>query len=931
MSTKILGNEELNILRAKTPYSLPDNPSDKGFNARQIKTKFWEGYLLLFNWLKETQASLNNDFATTNSALLNESKRIDVILTYFSNGKANFAVRDRNNNIIDETYELKSEASTKFNQLIADIQSVSSASGNTITGTQNINADGIQYTITLNNTQNATLSTITQYLPLATTLKAGLLSSTDKEKINNIESDLTNFLANAKAYTDEKLQRDNIVNILGTASYTLEGLLTAEDKKKIDALYSLLGEAEDADTVVNTINEVLAIFSSYPEGVDIVSQLEKKVNYTDVINTLDSEETSKPLSAKMGKELKTEVDTKAELAYVNEELDKKALKSDILVIDEAVTAQESEITTTQSEGDKLVDEIVGYIDGSPRGVYASLSALQSAFPSGAQGVYVCSDNGHWYYYNNGWTDGGVYQANGIAEDSVSIIDTKFYEKNSLNLLDKSTITRGHYIYTDGSIRDNAGYFYTDYIEVIQSEPYFMSPSLTNNNFYAFYDSDKNFISGGFTTNDYLVMPATTKFIRLSMQLSILDYAYFSKFSTIKSGYIIDNNNIDNNATNLKISKGKYNLFDKNKICKGWYKYYLSGETTALASYCISDFIEITPSTTIYIQIPNQQMHISYFDENYSYVSGNLITDSSGTFVTPATAKYVILSFKWEYADTVMLSYSNINYRPYYTLDEVDKLLSSPIREKVIIKPDGVFNDIVDGFNYAFSKGNCDVYIEGVWELNDYLNKVDTNKGIRIGNNNHYFFASDSKITFTYTGSNTNISNVTSAFISMRGFGDFEMYNATIECSNVRYCVHDDNGGVSSSNLPLISYTHKYINCNMKLTRPNTPENTHCIGGGIGEDGYVVIDGCLFNSVNSQNGDVSFHGNWSFNAYSIASKFNMFITNCYFEHTLQLVSPDPETTPKNLLFANNSISESIILNDTDTTKWNIKQWNNEIRS
>ena len=73
----------------------------------------------------------------------------------------------------------------------------------------------------------------------------------------------------------------------------------------------------------------------------------------------------------MGKELKTKVDTKAELTYVNEELDKKALKSDILIIDGAVTAQESEITTTQSEGDKLVDEIVGYVDGSPRGTYAS--------------------------------------------------------------------------------------------------------------------------------------------------------------------------------------------------------------------------------------------------------------------------------------------------------------------------------------------------------------------------------------------------------------------------------------------------------------------------------------------------------------------------------------------------------------------------------
>ena len=600
-------------------------------------------------------------------------------------------------------------------------------------------------------------------------------------------------------------------------------------------------------------------------------------------------------------------------------------------IDEKFNSLEEEFNDEYTEEVNAQRDLINnFIGGEPRYVNTSSNIL--ALTSN-KGVAVATDNGHWYYWDGEqYVDSGIpYQATQIAEDSVSTIDTKFYEKNSLNLLDKTTITRGHFIYTDGSIRENAGYFYTDYIEVLPIEPYFMSPSLTNNNFYAFYDSDKNFISGGYTGNDYLTTPATAKYIRISMQLSILDIAYVSKFSTIKSGYIIDNNNIDNNATNLKISKGKYNLFDKNKICKGWYKYYLSGETTALASYCISDFIEITPNTTIYIKIPNQQMHISYFDENYSYVSGNLILNGEGNFVTPSTAKYVILSFKWQYADIVMLSYSNINYLPHYTLDEADKLVSSPIREKVIIKPNGVFNDIVDGFNYAFLAGNCDVYIDGVWELNDYLNKVTPNAGIRIGNNNHYFFASGSKITFTYPGSDTSISNVVSAFISQRGFGDFEMYNATIECNNVRYCVHDDNGGVSSSNLPLISYTHKYINCNMKLTRPNTPANTHCIGAGIGEDGYVVIDGCLFNSVNSQNGDVSFHGNWNFNSYSIAGKFNMFITNCYFEHTLQLVSPDPESTPKNLLFTNNSISENIIFNDTDTTKWNVKQWNNEIRS
>ena len=49
-------------------------------------------------------------------------------------------------------------------------------------------------------------------------------------------------------------------------------------------------------------------------------------------------------------------------------------------------------------------------DGSPKGVYPNLAALQLAKPNGDSGIYVTSDNGHWYYYNNGWQDGGVYQA-----------------------------------------------------------------------------------------------------------------------------------------------------------------------------------------------------------------------------------------------------------------------------------------------------------------------------------------------------------------------------------------------------------------------------------------------------------------------------------------------------------------------------------------
>ena len=55
-------------------------------------------------------------------------------------------------------------------------------------------------------------------------------------------------------------------------------------------------------------------------------------------------------------------------------------------------------------------EIQNVTSGSPKGVYTNLAALQAAKPNGDSGIYVTKDNGHWYYYNNGWKDGGVYQA-----------------------------------------------------------------------------------------------------------------------------------------------------------------------------------------------------------------------------------------------------------------------------------------------------------------------------------------------------------------------------------------------------------------------------------------------------------------------------------------------------------------------------------------
>lgn len=53
------------------------------------------------------------------------------------------------------------------------------------------------------------------------------------------------------------------------------------------------------------------------------------------------------------------------------------------------------------------------ISGSPAGAYATLAELQSAYPSGQQGVFVVAETGKWYIWNpreNRWDEGGNFQS-----------------------------------------------------------------------------------------------------------------------------------------------------------------------------------------------------------------------------------------------------------------------------------------------------------------------------------------------------------------------------------------------------------------------------------------------------------------------------------------------------------------------------------------
>ena len=170
--------------------------------------------------------------------------------------------------------------------------------------------------IELVNKNNQTLGTKVFYIHQASYTTAGVIRGSDKQKLDNVPNntnyqlglkidkasiadnlttdDATKVLSakQGKNLQDNKvgktttimgidladnITRSEIITAIGEATQSLSGVMSATDKARLDALHALLNEGS-ANDVVDSINEVLAIFNNYPEGADLVGALAGKVD-----------------------------------------------------------------------------------------------------------------------------------------------------------------------------------------------------------------------------------------------------------------------------------------------------------------------------------------------------------------------------------------------------------------------------------------------------------------------------------------------------------------------------------------------------------------------------------------------------------------------------------------------------------------------------
>lgn len=396
--------------------------------------------------------------------------------------------------------------------------------------------------------------------------------------------------------------------------------------------------------------------------------------------------------------------------------------------------------------------------GSPKGVYANLAALQAAKPTGDSFIYLTTDNGNWYYWNGStWTSGGVYQASQLANESVtnsklglaSVSPSKTtFLTTGKNMFDKTTAIDGYYIYPSGTkagnLEPSAGNMASDFIPVEANTVY----SFTNNNFYAFYDVNKTFISSGgvasSATPTTVTSPANARYIRITVKTGLEGTTQLEKSSAVSAYETfrllfkklrIEDTTFTDQFKSIYMVTGA-NLFNKATITND---VAINGTTGALMTtnttgFVTSDFIPIKANTNYSVM---KARYVAYFNEGKQFISGihNVPTTQ---FTTPANAKF--MRFSWyPVADLITVDQQILNegatpipYEPYKEyipssyLDTTFSVSSIPKRSLPIDRmaftkqTDNLFDKSVATLNKTISSTNGTLTNATDFAVTDYI-------------------------------------------------------------------------------------------------------------------------------------------------------------------------------------------------------------------
>lgn len=383
----------------------------------------------------------------------------------------------------------------------------------------------------------------------------------------------------------------------------------------------------------------------------------------------------------------TQLTGKADKTYVDAQIvlkvDKVTGKG--LSTNDYDNTEKSQVATISSKADKsYVDtQISSVASGSPKGTYATLTALQAAFPTGNTNIYVVTADGKWYYWSgSAWTAGGVYQGTGVTKGSITqnelsdqaVLTRVLQLGKNVNLFDNRILIQSGFVDTNGTISaPNAGFVYTDKVYLVSNTLYTITAdwkTLGEQYKLHFYKADGTHISyatGTTSTGATFTTPLETNYCRITFptpgnylntmivfgNVAPTSYIpYGASFDFMKLYKPISSGDLDSAAVLSRLlQKGKnLNLYNSALPLISGYVDINGTLVSPNSGFVYTDKTYLIPNV-VYTVVADwatlgEPYKLHFFKSDDTHISYATGTTSTGvTFTAPTDTSYCRLSFQ----------------------------------------------------------------------------------------------------------------------------------------------------------------------------------------------------------------------------------------------------------------------------------------------
>lgn len=367
-------------------------------------------------------------------------------------------------------------------------------------------------------------------------------------------------------------------------------------------------------------------------------------------------------------------------------------------------------------------------------------------------IYVNTSDGYVYYYDGSdWVQGWLYQATEITDHSINKTKNNYFKRSTKQLFNKDTAIPNKFVARDtGNIYTPSNpdheFWASDFIEITEDYPLVFPYGYTSSAQYAWYDANKDYISGGVNANYVpIIKPANAVYFRTTV-VDNLD-----NFSVSYGGYPFNNedyyvlNDNDTKYLSKNFIEKELNsevILKKDEILVGWYcdgtgRY--NRVTRPEYYYGLSNFIPLEYGE--YISANHNFSFVCEYDENFQFLGWDSVS-AKNTF-TPLyeDCKHIRIELLVSDIDDISFNYGNISpdahipeFFPKIENNSISlKMLNDTVKEfiqnsssKILMNKKCVF--MGDSITYGRSSGTR---VENPYPkiISDLTGCISTNLGI----------------------------------------------------------------------------------------------------------------------------------------------------------------------------------------------------------